>query len=145
MEIRVLKISNNKRKEQGMSGLEVLNIHKKQFDAKGKVTYSTGVPINRKPEKIILTLGNVLDTLYLCEIEEHKYKAKGVLFKPKEQEIIENIPIEFNDEDNVSWLLIKSMKRISIDYFEDDNIKKAIHVFIRSRANNKTLDINQDL
>lgn len=145
MEVRVLKISNNKRKEQMMSGLDVLNIHKKQFESKGKVTYSTGVPINRKPEKIILTLGNILDTLYLCEIEDHKYKEKGVLFTPKEQEFIENISIEFKDEDNVSWLLVKAMKRISMDYFEDDNTKKVIRVFIKSRANNKTLDINQAL
>lgn len=145
MEVRVLKISNNKRKEQRMSGLDVLNIHKKQFESKGKVTYSTGVPINRKPEKIILTLGNILDTLYLCEIEDHKYEEKGVLFKPKEQEFIENTPVEFKDEDNVSWLLIKSMKRITMDYFEEKYTKKAIERFIKSRANNKTLNINQNL
>ena len=43
MEVRVLKISDNKRKDQGMSGLDVLDVHMKQFKAKGKVTYSTGV------------------------------------------------------------------------------------------------------
>ena len=112
---------------------------------RGKVTYSTGVPINRKPEKVVLTMGNIVDKLYLCEIDDHDYKGKGILFESAKPNIANNTPSIFKGEENVSWLLIKSMKEISINYFRDECTQEAIRNFIKSRANNKTLNTNQDL
>ena len=131
---RLLKIVSNGKYELSTEE-DILAIHLGYFLMRGKVSYSTDIQIAEKPKYVLLTLQNITEFCYLCEIEDYSYNNHEDLKK-----FIEYSPDVFK-EDKKTWLLFSNMVKIPIDLLykayseQDDTIKQ----FINTRANNKKL------
>ena len=139
MDIRILKLSNEKRSNELISSKDILAMHLGYFEINGKVAYSTDIPIANKPDYILLTLGNIKDICYLCHVEKYDYKGKGIYFSPNETIFKDNVPDKFKDDKNISWLLLDSMQKIPIDFLDAINREGEVINFINDRANHKIL------
>lgn len=132
---RLLKIVSNEKYELSTEE-DILAIHLGYFLMHGKVSYSTDIKIAEKPKYVLLTLQNITDFCYLCEIEDYSYNNHEDLKK-----FIEYSPDVFKEENKKTWLLFSDMVKIPIDLLDkayseqDDTIKQ----FIKARANNKKL------
>lgn len=131
--IRLLKLSN--KKDFKFSSREILDIHLEFYNKNSIVTYSTNIPVNKKPEYVVLVLGNVENVCYLCHVSKHEYLEE--VGKSIDIDFINNSPIEFKDDDKKTWLMFDSIKEITTDYWNNTIIVD----FIKSRANNKKLDM----
>ena len=140
MEIRMLKLSNEKGASDSLSSMDILSIHLGYFGMNGKVTYSTNVPIATKPDYVLLTLGNVEDICYLCRVEKYDYRGRDITFSPVEKDFKDNAPDKYKDDENVSWLLLDSMQKIPTDFLDEIHTNQKITDFIKDRANNKSMN-----
>ncbi len=139
MDIRILKLSNEKGASDSLSSMDILSMHLGYFLINGKVTYSTDVPIANKPDYVLLTLGNVENLCYLCHVENYDYMGKNMLFLPDEKDFKDNAPDKYKDDKNVSWLLFDSMQKIPIDFLDEIYSNGKITKFIKDSANNKNI------
>lgn len=139
MDIRILKLSNEKGVSDLLSSMDILSMHLGYFEINGKVTYSTDVPIANKPDYVLLTLGNVEDICYLCHVEDYDYKEKDTFFSPDKKDFIDNAPDKYKNNKYVSWLLLDSMQKIPTDFLNGILSDEKITDFIKKRANNKIL------
>ena len=80
MDIRLLKLSNNKGEKDKLTSQDILSIHLGYFIMNGKVTYSTDKAIAKKPDYVILVLGNS-PVCYWCHVLDLKYHSKIHLLK----------------------------------------------------------------
>ena len=132
---RLLKIVSNEKYELSTEE-DILAIHLGYFLMHGKVSYSTDIKVAEKPKYVLLTLQNITDFCYLCEIEDYSYNNHE-----DSKKFIEYSPDVFKEEDKKTWLLFSNMVKIPIDLLDkayseqDDTIKQ----FIKARANNKKL------
>lgn len=137
MEIRMLKLSEDK--DPRLSSMDISSIYLGYFVVNGKVTYSTHVPIASKPDYLLLTLGNDDSICYLCHVEKYDYKGKSISFSPDEKDIQNYIPEIYKSEENVSWLLLDSMQKISLDFLCGLCKDEKMVEFVKNRANNKII------
>lgn len=139
MDIRILKLSNEKGSNDLLSSMDILSMYLGYFGINGKVTYSTNVPIANKPDYVLLTLGNVEDICYLCHVKDYDYKEKDTFFSSDKKGFIDNAPDKYKNDKNISWLLLDSMQKIPADFLDEILSNEKITDFIKKRANNKII------
>ncbi|MDU3349079.1 MAG: hypothetical protein E7E72_03090 [Clostridium sp.] len=139
MDIRILKLSNEKGASDSLSSRDILSIHLGYFLMNGKVTYSTGIPIANKPDYVLLTLGNIENICYLCHVENHDYKGRDIFFSFVYEVFKDNAPDKYKDSENISWLLLDSIQKIPTDFLDEIHSNQKITDFIKDRANNKSI------
>lgn len=107
MDIRIVKLSNNKGEADHMTSRDILDIHEGASQRNDMVTFSTGLPIARKPDFVILVCGNTSDYAYF-EVEEYEYQTKNK-FIPQSLIFAEYSPDKYRNEPNVSWMVLRRM------------------------------------
>lgn len=137
MDIRLLKLSNNKGEKDELTSQDILSIHLGYFMMKGKVTFSTDIAIADRPDYVILVLGNC-PTYYWCRVVDYEYK-NGETFTPLKNDFEEYSPDKYKGDENISWLLLDSIGEIPRKYLSV--INKEIQEFVSSRANHKKIDL----
>lgn len=130
--IRLLKLSTEKC--ELLSSEDVLSIHLGYFLTHGKVAYSTDVAIAEKPKCVILTLGNVEDICYVCEVEDYAYKDNV-----KASVLSAYTPDVYKNEERKTWLLFSSMQKVPVEFLDRLRSDTVIRDFIRQRSNSKSL------
>lgn len=130
--IRLLKLSINK--DEILSSEDILSIHLGYFWTHGKVAYSTNIAVAEKPEYVLLTMGNVDNICYVCEVEDYAYKdnTKAKLFSAYTPDVYKN-------QESKTWLLFNSMQKISVDFLDELLSDTTVKYFIGQRSNNKIL------
>lgn len=137
MEIRLLKLSNNKGDKDSLTCQDILSIHLGYFLMNGKVTYSTDISIAKKPDYVILVLGNC-PVCYYCHVEKYDYKG-GETFKSQDKLFEQYAPDKYKNDSNVSWLLLDSMKEIPKEFLDAIETNKEVLEFVGNRANHKKI------
>lgn len=137
MDVRLLKLSNNKGEKDALTSQDILSIHLGYYLMKGKVTYSTDISIANQPDYVILILGNS-PVCYWCHVEKHDYQD-GKMFNPQNKDFELYSPDKYKGDSNVSWLLIDSMKEIPRDFLDSVENNMEVKEFIGNRANHKIL------
>lgn len=130
--IRLLKLSINK--DELLSSEDILSIHLGYWKIHGKVAYSTDIPVAEKPDYVLLTLGNVEDICYVCQVADYAYKDNI-----KAQSFLPYAPDLYKNEEKKTWLLFNSMCKIPVDFLDSLLSDTTIKNFITNRSNNKTL------
>lgn len=139
MDIRLLKLSNNKGEKDALSSQDILSIHLGYFLMNGKVTYSTDIAIAKKPDYVMLILGN-LPVCYWCHVAKYDYQ-NGTMIKPQDRDFEKYSPDKYKGDSNVSWLLLDSMKEIPKDFLDAIETNQEVMEFITNRANHKKIDL----
>lgn len=139
MDIRLLKLSNNKGEKDSLTAQDILSIHLGYFLMNGKVTYSTDKAIAKQPDYIMLVLGN-LPVCYWCHVADYDY-LNGKIFSPQNKNFEKYSPDKYKGDSNVSWLLLDSMKEIPKEFLDAIEANQEVKEFITNRANHKKIDI----
>lgn len=129
---RLLKLLDNEDPE--LSSEDVLSIHVGYLLTRGKVAYSTDIPVSTKPKYVILVLGNVSDFCYLFEVEDYVYNKDTV-----PSTIIKYSPDKYKKTKKKTWFLFKSVQKIPVDFLDELSQDNTIHDFKNSRANHKII------
>lgn len=135
MDIRLLKLSNNKGEKDALSSQDILSIHLGYYLMNGKVTYSTDKAIAKKPDYVILVLGNY-PICYWCRVVDYDYQ-NGKVFSPQNKDFELFSPDKYKGDSNVSWLILDSMKEIPKEFLDAIETNQEVIEFIGNRANHK--------
>lgn len=138
MDVRLLKLSNNKGEKDALTAKDILSIHFGYFNMNGKVTYSTDKAIAKKPDYVMLVLGNC-PVCYWCHVDNHEYT--GEMIRPKNHEFEQYEVDKYKGDKNISWLLLDSMQLIPKEFLDAVETNKEIMEFIGNRANHKKIDV----
>lgn len=130
--IRLLKLSINK--DEMLSSKDILSIHLGYFLTHGKVAYSTDVAVAEQPKYVLLTMGNIDDICYVCEVEDYAYKDEI-----KAQSFSKYSPDVYKEQERKTWFLFKTMQKIPVDFLDGLLADNTIKDFIGQRSNNKIL------
>ncbi len=112
-----LKLVNSK---TGISNKEIINSHYKVAKDKGCVWFSTAIPISTKRtiDKVLFAAHNENEEIYvLADVIDIKVQKEPFIVKEKEL-----IPTNYQNEEKVSWILIKNMKKIDPNYVDDATV-----------------------
>ena len=139
MDIRLLKLSDNKGAKDSLTARDILSIHLGYFYMNGKVTYSTDKAISTQPDYVILVLGN-LPICYCCHVARYQY-GKGAMFKPQHLDFEKYLPDKYKNDSNISWLVLDSMKEIPKEFLDAVETNKEVIEFITDRANHKKVGL----
>lgn len=138
MEIRILKLSDNKGAKDLLSANDILAIHLGYYWMNEKVTFTTDIPIATQPDYVLLTVGNEDEYCYLCRVEDYK-PAGEALDEAGKQKFMASSPDKYLDDGNKVWLLFNSIQRLKTDFIDGVLSNDSIKEFIKSRANNKII------
>lgn len=138
MEIRILKLSNEKGASDLLSATDILAIHLGYFWMKGKVTYTTNIPVATQPDYVLLTVGNDEKICYLCHVDGFKPSQEN-LSGDKKDEFMDYAPEKYYDDGNVIWMRFDSMQKIPTDFLDGVLSDDEMIEFIKGRANNKII------
>ncbi|MCM1172526.1 MAG: hypothetical protein NC393_10440 [Clostridium sp.] len=138
MEIRILKLSNDKGAKDLLSAMDILSMHLGYFWIKGKVTYTTNIPISTQPDYALLTVGNEDNVCFLCHVDRFKEAQKEMSLDEK-QEFMNYAPEKYFDDGQATWLRFDSMQKIPTDFLDVVLSDEKITDYIKSRANNKII------
>lgn len=138
MDVRLLKLSNNKGEKDSLTAQDILSIHLGYFHMNGKVTYSTDKAIANKPDYVILVLGNC-PVCYWCHVADYAYK-NNELIKPQ-NDFERYSPDKYKNDRNISWLLLDSMQEIPKEFLDSVQTNNEVIEFISNRANHKKIDL----
>lgn len=139
MDIHMLKLSDAKGEKDALTSQDILSIHLGYFLMRGKVTYSTDIAIAKQPDYVILVLGG-LPVCYWCHVADYDY-GNGKMIQPQKSDFKLYAPDKYKEDENVSWLIIDSMKEIPKEFLESVKNNEEIKEFINSRANHKTISL----
>lgn len=139
MDIRLLKLSNNKGEKDKLTSQDILSIHLGYFIMNGKVTYLTDKAIAKKPDYVILVLGNS-PVCYWCHVLDYDYK-NGEIFKSQKSNFVKYSPDKYKSDENISWLLLDSMQAIPKEFLDAVETNKEVMEFVGNRANHKKIDL----
>ena len=137
MDIRLLKLSNNKGEKDALTSKDILSIHLGYFRMNGKVKYSTDKAIAKKPDYVILVLGNE-PVYYWCHVCDYDYQD-GNYFSPQNADFVKYSPDKYKNDINISWLILDSMCEIPKEFITAINANKEVEEFIFTRANHKKI------
>ena len=85
MVVYALKLCNEEAGKVSGSSDEILLKHLKGIDENGKTVYSTDIAVAKKPEYVLLVLGNSTDNMsYLCHVSKWSYKKDK--FVPEDED-----------------------------------------------------------
>lgn len=139
MDVRLLKLSNNKGEKDALTSQDILSIHLGYYHMNGIVTYSTDIAIAKKPDFVILVLGNS-PVCYWCRVLDYDYK-NGEIFKPLKSDFEKYSPDKYKGDENISWLLFDSMQAIPKEFLDAVETNKEVMEFVGNRANHKKIDL----
>lgn len=139
MDIRLLKLSNSKGEKDALTSQDILSIHLGYYLMNGRVTYSTDKAIAKKPDYVILVLGNY-PVCYLCKVADYDY-LNGQIFKSQKKDFEKYSPDKYKGDSNVSWLLLDSMKEIPKEFLDAIETNQEVIEFIGNRANHKKIGL----
>lgn len=137
MDIRLLKLSNNKGEKDELTSQDILSIHLGYYLMNGKVTYSTDKAIAKQPDYVILVLGN-FPICYWCHVADHDYQG-GKMFRPAKSEFEHFSPDKYKGDSNVSWLILDSMKELPKEFLDAIEDNQEVMEFVSNRANHKRI------
>lgn len=140
MVVYALKLCNEEAGKVSGSSDEILLKHLKGINENGKTVYSTYIAVAKKPEYVLLVLGNSTDNMsYLCHVSKWSYKKDK--FVPEDEDFQKFLPPEYAENANKTWLMLDSCQMIPVDFLDalmDGKLKE----FINARANNKLIVVN---
>ena len=88
MVVYALKLCNEEAGKVSGSSDEILLKHLKGIDENGKTVYSTDIAVAKKPEYVLLVLGNSTDNMsYLCHVSKCSYKKDK--FVPEDEDFLD--------------------------------------------------------
>ena len=138
---RYIRLSDKKHLSIGLNGAGVMNVHINELNKKGKVTFSTNIPIAEQPVLVYLCASSLGNQCYQCHVWRYDFRKAGEYFIPEDKSFQMYAPQQFADTEKTTWLIFDSIKRLPISQVDHMHPNNKLSDFLTSNNRSPQLII----